>query len=89
MNLLANIKKLPTISGKIKGITVLSAKLDGVTIVAGESKPYEGPYSVIPTFEQRILETKDRALLENVTVEPIPITKTSNTSGGNTVIIGG
>ena len=89
MNLQANIKKLPTISGRIKGITILSAKIEGVTIVAGEGKPYEGEYNVIPTFDKHILETKDRTLLQNVTIEPIPIIKTSNTSGGNTVIIGG
>lgn len=50
---------------------------------------YEGPYHVIPTFDDQELLTKDKTMREDVTVEPIPVSRTSNPAGGTTVYIGG
>ena len=49
---------------------------------------YEGPYDVIPRVYQQILETKDKVMNDDVTVEIIPLTKTLNHSNGYTVTIG-
>ena len=49
---------------------------------------YEGPYDVIPRVYQQILETKDKLMTDDVTVEIIPLAKTLNQSNGYTVTIG-
>lgn len=50
---------------------------------------YEGPYDAIPSFDSQELLTKNKFLNDNVTVEPIPVSRTLNLSGGTTVYIGG
>lgn len=55
--------------------------------VSGE--PYEGEYLVNPDFTGTILPTKDRVLDNDVTVNPIEVSRVSNPSGGTTVYIGG
>ena len=66
-------------------------EVDYLNILVVEDTPnkYEGEYIINPKFEEQILETKDKQMTENVVIEPISVVKTSNTSGGNTVIIGG
>lgn len=49
---------------------------------------YEGEYNVIPRVYQQTLETKDKLMLDNVTVEIIPLSKVINLSNGYTVTIG-
>lgn len=50
---------------------------------------YEGTYEVVPNvFDNLILETKDKRMIDNVTVTQIPFSRVSNTSGGSTVTIG-
>lgn len=49
---------------------------------------YEGDYNVIPRVYQQILETKDKVMLDDVTVEVIPLSKVLNPSNGYTVTIG-
>lgn len=51
--------------------------------------PYEGPYNVIPKWYEQQLNTNDKSMTDNVTVEEIPLVKTGNLGGGYTVIIGG
>lgn len=53
--------------------------------VAGD--PYEGDYEVTPKVDQQVMPTKGKVMVQDVTVKAIPIFKTSNTSGGNTVYI--
>ena len=50
---------------------------------------YEGPYSVTPQFEDQVLETKDKLMLDDVTVDAIAVSSVSNPAGGRTVYIGG
>lgn len=49
---------------------------------------YDGDYDVIPRVYQQVLETKDKLMLDDVTVEIIPLAKTINLSNGYTVTIG-
>lgn len=51
--------------------------------------PYTGPYTVTPNFEAQELTTKDKLLRDNVTVEPIEVSRVSNPAGGKTIYIGG
>ena len=50
---------------------------------------YTGEYTVVPTFENQTLETENKFLTNNVSVEAIAMTRVSNPSGGITVNIGG
>jgi len=50
---------------------------------------YSGEYVVDPKFSEQILETKDKKMRDDVTVNPIMVSRTTNLSGGTTVYIGG
>lgn len=64
-----------------------TAELSTPVIARGDFPTYHGPYEVTPTMEKQILGTKQKALLDNITVNKIPIYETSNLSGGTTVYI--
>ena len=49
---------------------------------------YEGDYNVTPRVYQQVLETKDKLMLDDVTVEIIPLSRVINLSNGYTVTIG-
>ena len=49
---------------------------------------YDGAYEVTPRVYEQILETKDKLMLDNVTVNIIPLAKTLNLSNGYTATIG-
>ena len=68
--------------------TTLGVKVGGEFYRVGDYEFFDGPYKVKPTFENQTLQTKNMAMKENVEINPISITKVSNQSGGNTVIIG-
>lgn len=51
--------------------------------------PYEGEYTVVPTFSEQVLETAGKSMRNDVTVEEIPVHRVSNPAGGVTVSIGG
>ena len=60
-----------------------------VTIIAGSDIPvYAGPYDVIPTFDDQMLNTSGKVMTDNVEVKQIPVSVVSNVSGGTTVWIG-
>ena len=51
---------------------------------------YDGDYIVIPkAFQEQVLLTKGKAMIDDVTVREIPYYETSNEYGGYTVNIGG
>lgn len=60
----------------------------GEIFLVNTADVYPGPYDVIPRVYQQILETKDKLMNDDVTVEIIPLTKTLNHSNGYTVTIG-
>ena len=67
---------------------------DTLELTLGESDapvipPYEGPYTVVSElYDPQTLETIGKRMTENMTVEPIPVTWTTNPYGGQTVVIG-
>jgi hypothetical protein len=50
---------------------------------------YDGSYEVTPKIVEQKLMTANKVMEKDVIIERIPITTVSNSSGGNTVIIGG
>ena len=49
---------------------------------------YDGDYNVIPRVYQQVLDTKDKVMIDDVTVEIIPLARVINLSNGYTVTIG-
>lgn len=66
----------------------LDVKVGGQFYKVGDYEFFKGPYEVKPTFENQTLKTKNMAMKDDVEIKPISVTKVSNQSGGNTVIIG-
>ena len=70
--------------------TISAVKFDKTHIVTkyvgGEL--YEGDYAVTPKIDEQTIPTKDKFLVKDVTINPIPYFDVSNTSGGSTVYIG-
>lgn len=48
---------------------------------------YEGDYNVTPKVEHQTLATKEKFMVDDVTIQAIPFFEVSNPSGGNTVYI--
>lgn len=87
MEIKGKISPRTSIKGKLRE----SKKLDGYIDYA-KTKPlpyYEGAYEVEPVWEDIILETKQKSMQENVTMQAIPYAEVDNLAGGKTVIIGG
>lgn len=67
----------------------ISAEMGEVQIVTeyigGEI--YAGDYHVTPKVTEQTMPTKGKVMVEDVTVKSIPVFKTGNPSGGNTVYI--
>lgn len=66
---------------------VIAVDIYRATIEGGA--PYSGPYNVVPDFNGTTLETKNKSLSDDISVEPIYVSRTTNPSGGTTVYIGG
>lgn len=79
-----------TVNGNISPITTISGN---ITYGVGEGDTpiiYEGDYDVIPlAFQETVLKTKNKKLVDNIVVKEIPYYETTNLSGGNTVYIAG
>lgn len=85
-NLRASISSRGTLSGAITSKGSLIATVSKPAFIGGEQ--YEGSYDVTPKVEGQTMPTKNKVLIDDMTVKAIPIFKVSNTSGGNTVYIG-
>lgn len=55
---------------------------------SGDYDIYNGEYTVTPRVTSITLETREKAMRDNVVVLEIPYREASNPSGGNTVTIG-
>lgn len=60
----------------------------GEVVFVRTDERYEGDYDVIPRVYQQVLPTKDKLMIDDVTIEIIPLEKTLNISNGYTATIG-
>ena len=74
---------------EIIGSQSVDVEIMGSVTPVGDYERYDGDYSVTPKFEQQRLQTKNKVMDFDVDVKTIPLEKVANSSGGNTVIIGG
>jgi len=92
-----NNARIPVEPGGVASIPVhaqsdtvtVRANADAAVLIDGDAKPYAGPYTVRPGFEQQVLPTKHKSMSDDVAVLAIEVSIVSNLSGGNTVYIGG
>lgn len=58
-----------------------------IPMIATDADEYAGPYDVVPRLAAQTLETAQKLMLDDVTVEGIPSYRTTNVGGGFTVVI--
>jgi hypothetical protein len=77
---------------KITGQMQINNALNGIVQIPNLSPPvhpsFDGPYEVTPRFYEQKLETKEKLMIDDVTVEIIPAYEVPNIAGGLTVTIG-
>ena len=73
------------LTGKLSAVGGLSGTL---SLGSGTAPQYEGAYEVTPTFDEQTLYTSGKQMFDDVTVHQIPVVRTSNPYGGQTVLIG-
>lgn len=52
-----------------------------------DADPYRGAYEVTPKVDEQVLQTAQKLMADDVTINAIPIYDVSNNSGGSTVYI--
>ena len=85
-----------TLHGKIAETGQMQGRLESEGMLIGEvgfpkcdyPLPYGGDYEVTPRLYPQSLDTDGKYMEDDVTVYEIPITKTNNPYGGQTVVIG-
>lgn len=74
-----------SLNGSISSKGTLSGTISKPTFLGGEE--YQGAYEVTPKVEAQTMPTKNKVLIDDMTVNAIPIYKVTNSSGGTTVYI--
>ena len=72
----------------LRGTIIPKVYLRGKACVPDKFDTYDGDYIVTPRLNEQTLATKDKNMIDDVVVKPIPIYELSN-EHGITVIIGG
>ena len=72
---------------KLKNELAFDVKFENFTGIT-EVETYDGNYDVIPKTEGQTLETNQKYMKSDVTIQKIPFYNVSNESGGSTVYIG-
>lgn len=85
-----------TLTGRMSATGGLTGRLTSASSVTGTITrfdggyvPYTGEYEIAPDFTGTTLNTANRYMTDDVTVNPIQVESVSNLSGGVTVYIGG
>lgn len=78
----------------LDGELSLNLQMDGepsntIKVAEYDAPTYQGQTVVDPDFNGTVLETAQKIVLSNITVNPIQVESVSNPTGGRTVYIGG
>lgn len=49
---------------------------------------YNGEYDIMPEADEQTLNTKDKRMVEDIKIKPIPYFEVSNNAGGVTIYVG-
>lgn len=78
-----------SLHGSISGHATLSGTISEAATKPPEYLPYTGQYEVVPSVNgERVLETKNKYMTDNLVVREVPYSEVSNTAEGITVFIG-
>lgn len=97
MSITGSLTPMATISGrlssdnkKMSGSLSPSGKIAGQVNVPerNDADVYTGDYIIDPRFETQTLQTKNKWMHEDVTINEIAVSSVQNPQGGNTVWIG-
>ena len=72
-------------------IIIEETPIINLTIEEGGGSPlpyYNGSYSVVPRKIEQVLETKNKSMRDDVTIDPINYAEVTNPQGGKTATIG-
>ena len=72
----------------VQDICTFRPSFGEIVTITNKNNVYEGDYNVIPHVYNQTLETKDKTMIDNITIEPIPIAQVINLKNGYTVTIG-
>lgn len=73
----------------IDGSQRIRLNVEQVRVIYADMPEYEGEYTVVPElYDAQVLPTRNKAMRDDVIVMAIPVTRTSNPYGGDTVVIG-
>ena len=77
-------------SGQLSGFLSASKGISGLLTIpsAAGVELYDGSYEVTPRLYAQYLDTDGKLMEDDVTVYEIPVTRTTNPTGGLTVLIG-
>ena len=75
------------ISVRIQDSPHINVNVSAITKILPEGDVFSGPYNVVPKVNAQTLETADKYMAKDVSVEAVPFYSVSNQSGGNTVYI--
>lgn len=67
---------------------VVELEVEEKIVFGGGYAEYEGPYIATPKFRIQTLQTNDKHMNDDITIEAIEVSRTTNPSGGKTVYIG-
>lgn len=82
--LIGKIIQKSGISGKL----IPKSGVNGIVGIPYGSKRYTGEYVVTPkAYDETVLETANKTMVDDLTVHKIPYHETTNLSGGTTVVI--
>lgn len=75
----------------LKGFISAKGRISGRVNVGGSIKQesYNESYEITPSVSQQILQTKNKTMINDLTIKSIPYYEVANTSNGITVTIGG
>ena len=90
------IQTTEALSGIVESGGTIQGRLSAEGVLIGEvgfpkcdyPMAYDGEYEVTPRLYEQYLDTDSKYMEKDVTVYEIPITRTSNIAGGQTVVIG-
>lgn len=86
-NIIGALSTVGALSGSLSSLGALIGGLSIPTYI--DVDVYDGEYIVNPDFDSITLQTMNKTLAQNVTVNPIQVESVSNPTGGRTVYIGG
>ncbi len=84
------------LTGELSSPAKLSGSITGVKEIIGghisddllAANKYTGSYDVVPRKVQQVLNTSDKLMVNDLTVEAINYSEVLNPEGGTTVVIG-